>query len=196
MKLVVRKADADLQIVYSEVWAPNMPDAMGDFMTVDEVRKMAHGFLASNITNSVDTMHDNLQNGSVVVESFIARENDPDGFIQDAWVVGVYIPDPELWDRVMKGELNGFSMEAMVEIEEVVLEVDFPEHIETVTVNDDSGHSHKVSVRFGADGSFLGGETDEVDGHKHTIEKMTHTTKTDGHQHRMFLLEGLEIIEN
>ena len=41
----IRKTDDELQIVYGEVYAPNVPDVHGEFMTPVEVRKMAHRFL-------------------------------------------------------------------------------------------------------------------------------------------------------
>ena len=193
MRQTVKKVDDELQIVYSEVYAPNLPDSQGDFMTKVGVRKMAHNFMAQQNLQAVDTMHDNEENGSIVVESFIARDDDPI-FLPGAWVVGIHIPDPEIWQEVKKGNLNGFSMEAMVAVEEVILDVDFPPEVTTQTIEDESGHQHTLTVKFDADGQFLGGETNTVDGHKHTIKRMTHVEEAEGHKHRMFLLEGLEIV--
>ena len=103
----IKKADDELQIVYAEVYAPNIPDSQGEFMQPTTIRKMAHSFLAKGFVNQIDTNHDNVTNGSYVVESFIARKNDPD-FIEDSWVVGVHVPDSDLWAKIKKGELNGF----------------------------------------------------------------------------------------
>ena len=45
-KTLVVKSE-EQQIVYGEVYAPNRPDAQGEYMTAVEIRKMAHEFIRS-----------------------------------------------------------------------------------------------------------------------------------------------------
>jgi len=110
---IVIKAE-EQQIVYGEVYAPNRPDAQGEFMTREHIRKMAHDFVRSGKMQQIDIMHGNTcLSGACVVESFVADDNDPN-FLPGSWVIGMHVPDKGLWSAIKKGEINGFSMEALV----------------------------------------------------------------------------------
>ncbi len=189
MEVRLRKFDDELQVVYGEVYAPNVPDSQGDFMTIVEVRKMAHKFLESQRVTKVDTNHDNVENGSCVVESFIARPEDPD-FIEESWVVGVHVADGEIWKKVKSGELNGFSFEAMVMSRAKELELEVPEEIVGLTSKAED-HEHEFIVVMDDDGNFVGGRTNIVNGHFHSILKATVTETSMGHAHRYSFVEEL-----
>ncbi len=189
---MIRKTDDELQIVYGEVYAPNVPDVHGEFMTPVEVRKMAHRFMGKGILKSVDTNHDNEVNGSMVVESFVAREDDTI-FLPEAWVVGVHVPDPEMWGQIKSGVINGFSIEALVHLKQKIIEVEIPDVIkgETATVDD---HEHQFEVTFDDEGNYLGGRTNTVNGHSHAILRGTVTEPADGHTHRYSFAELVRVV--
>lgn len=198
MEVVIKKQDADLQVVYGEVYAPMVPDSDGDFMTPVEVRKMAHKFMMNQRNDAVDTQHDNDKNGSFVVESFVAGKNDTD-YLPEAWVVGVYVPDPDMWGKVKKGEINGFSFQGMVKSRDMTVEVELPDVLEGPTEKAE-GHEHVFVIDFDDDGKFLGGYTKPDDsGHTHTIERGTVTSKADDangkeHTHRYSFNELIRIL--
>lgn len=195
-QIVVKKAEDEqteyLQVVYAEVYAPNRLDAHNEYMTADEIQKMAWKFLAQGNTKKIDILHDNELIQAAVVESFIARDDDPI-FIPGSWVVGVYIEDPKVWQMVLDGELNGFSMEAYVQREKQVLEIDMPTLVSGDT-SVDEGHSHKWYVSYTTAGEFLGGNTDEVNGHHHIIKAGTITEVAAGHIHRFAVVNDLDVI--
>ena len=105
-----KKSDAKKQIVFGEVYVPDTKDTDGNFMTAETIEKMAHDFLANNKNFQIDREHDGNTNKGCVVESFIVRKGDPD-FIEGSWVVGVYVPDIEIWKSIEKGDITGFSIE-------------------------------------------------------------------------------------
>ena len=105
-----KKSDAKKQIVFGEVYVPNVKDTDGNFMTAETIEKMAHDFLANKKNTQISKGHDGNADKGVVVESFIVREGDPD-FAAGSWVVGVHVPDIEIWKQVENGELTGFSIE-------------------------------------------------------------------------------------
>lgn len=189
---MIRKTDDELQIVYGEVYAPNVPDVHGEFMTPVEVRKMAHVFMAKGIVKAVDTNHDNELNGSVVVESFVAREDDTI-FLPEAWVVGVHVPDTTLWAAIKSGEINGFSIEALVHLKQKIIEVEIPDVIKGETAKADD-HEHRFEVRFDDEGNYLGGQTDTVNGHSHAIFRGTVTEPANGHTHRYSFAELVRVV--
>lgn len=192
---VFKAADEEQRIVWAEVYAPNRPDSDGEYMDAAGIRKMAYEFMSRMALDQIDSDHDNnVVDGCRVVESFIARKGDPD-FIEDAWVVGVHIPDDDTWDRVKKGELNGFSMEAMVYKEQLEVTLEVPPVIQGKTMKAEDGHSHVFHVAYAEDGRFIGGKTDTVDGHYHTIKRGTVTEESDGHRHKFSHVDEVLIKE-
>lgn len=186
---VVKKADADTelpayeQIVMAEVYVPMSLDADQEFMTAAEIRKLAHAFLGRQLTTHVDTQHNNDVNGCVVVESFIAREGDPD-FIVGSWVVAMWCPI-EIFEKVLTGELNGFSIEMEVTRNERRLAYDLPDEIYGMT-SIVEGHDHRFKLYINDEGVFAGGITAPSgdDTHFHLIRTGTVTEIAGNPPHR------------
>jgi hypothetical protein len=190
---IKKVAEAEEQrMVWAEVYAPDRLDAGKDFATAEEIRKAAYDFVRSGRLAKVDVMHGNKAvDGVQILETFIARDNDPD-FIPGSWVVGIHVPDDELWAKVKKGELNGLSMEALAMTRKVEVEVEIPPVIigTTSSAND---HMHKFYVSYDDQGGFKGGYTDEVNGHKHVIKAGTVTEAAADHTHRFSSVDNLSI---
>lgn len=187
----IKKTDDDRQLAYGEVYVPMIPDSQGDFMTEIEIEKMAHRFMKNQLMYDVDTEHDMADNGAVVVESFIARVGDPD-FMKGAWVAAIWVPD-DLWPLVKSGELGGFSMYGGGERIPTMITIEVPDDgIMKGETGEMEDHTHKFTLRFDSEGSFLGGETNTVNGHSHEITKGTVTDKNAGHRHRFSFVEALQ----
>lgn len=190
MSKLVTKSEYQ-QIVYGEIYAPNRPDAQGEFMTAEEIQKMAHEFMSSKKMDQIDILHDNKVTKASVVEMFVAREGDPD-FIPGSWVAGVHIEDPAVWQRVLKGELNGFSMEALVTRHSREVEIEIPPVVTGLTSKSDE-HAHRFFVSYDDEGNFKGGVTDSINGHFHKIVAGTHTQEAEGHTHRFSSVDDVVI---
>ena len=194
MPTLIKKTDAYEQIVYGEVYAPNKPDSHGAMMLPADVRKMAHRFLRDVVlARSIDVMHDNKAITAYPVESFIACADHPDGYTEGAWVVGVKIEDPTIWEQVLKGDLNGFSFEAYVTRAATVATVSVLPHYIGVT-EAEAGHDHIFFVEINADGRVVGGRTAAgPDGHIHEIKRASATEDAftagskEAHSHRFFV---------
>lgn len=187
----IKKTDDDKQIAYGEVYIPMIPDSQGDFMTGEEIEKMAHEFMKDGLLRGVDTEHDLADNGSVVVESFIVRKNDPD-FVEGSWVAAVWVPD-EIWPLVKSGELGGFSMYGKGERIPTYITIEVPDDgIVKGETDEMEDHTHIFALRFDEAGTFLGGETNQVDGHFHKITKGTVTEDAEDHRHRFSFVEALQ----
>ncbi len=187
IQVPIKKTDTKLRIVYGEVYVPWVPDSHNEFMSEENVRLAAHGFLMKGLTENVDRQHDNTLTGCYVVESFVARKGDPD-FIEGSWVAGVQIVGDDLWADVESGEINGFSLEALVTKTPREVEVEIPEYVEGETF-EEAGHTHRFTAHFSDAGEFLGGETDRVQEHSHKIQKGTITDTSDGHSHRFAFVD-------
>lgn len=190
MNAVMKLASEDQQMVWAEVYAPMIPDADGDVMSAEDIQTMAYKFMRERKTDRVDIQHDNKTTSAYVIESFIARKGDPT-FIEGSWVVGVHVPDKATWGLIKKGEINGFSMEAMVTRKSSVIELEIPPVISGMVTKADDGHDHEFFVSYDDEGQFLGGTTSTVNGHSHIIKRGTVTEVTDGHNHRFSYVEKL-----
>jgi hypothetical protein len=188
-------AVAEERLVFAEVYAPDRPDSDQEFMRAEDIKQMAYNFMRKSEMGLIDVNHDNqVVEGCTVVESFIARKGDPD-FIEGSWVVGVHIPDDTVWEQVKKGEINGFSLQALVEGDVEMVEVDIPDQITGMTSKTE-GHYHRYIVQYDAQGRFRGGTTSPGDdGHVHQIKRGTFTEKAeDGHTHRFVTVDAVEIL--
>jgi len=191
----IKKFDEELQLIYGEVYAPNIPDSQGDFMSVKTIREMAHEFLAQGLVSNIDIEHNREISGCAIVESFIAREDDSI-FIPNSWVLGVKVNDPHVWNQIKKGELNGFSIdgEAVRIPSKVTLSI--PHEVRGIT-SEVNGHTHEFVMYYDDEGNFLGGKTDKAsDDHFHTISRGTITDETLSHTHRFSFIESIIHAQN
>ena len=180
------------QMVWAEVYAPNRPDSGGDYMTQEGIQKAAYKFMKHQRLDQIDTQHNNeLVKGPVIDQSFIARKGDPD-FIEGSWVVGMHIDNAEMWDKIKKGEINGFSLEAMATTDHGEVEIEIPPVVSGMTSKSDQ-HTHQFFVTYSEEGKFLGGRTSIDDGHSHVIKGGTVTESERGHNHRFSAVDDLLI---
>jgi len=190
-KLIHKDENGYERIVFAEVLIPDTPNTYGDFHTKESVREFAYGFMINGF--GIDTDHDNVDVSATVkiIESFVARENDPD-FIVGAWVLGMYIEDDDVWQKVLDGELNGYSYEAVVKFLEVDLLVpDNNTVYGTTEAEVGDGHTHDFFVLIDNNGRVIAGGTTETMGHSHTISQHTFTDTNFGHSHIFNITSGI-----
>ena len=118
------KTDSENHFVTGVVYEPMSLDTQGDYMTADEIQKAAHWYAKNG--SGVDIQHDEEKlEGAAVVESWIAKADftlDKTDIKKGTWLMTVEISDPDIWDKIEKGELTGFSMGGKGKYEEVEAE--------------------------------------------------------------------------
>jgi hypothetical protein len=187
------KSDEE-RYVLGEVIIPWEVDVQGDLFTADAVRRAAHRWLAKGLTRNVDSDHNRIVNGTVIVESFVVRGEDPDGFRPGAWVVGGYVTDDSLWDAVKKGEINGWSFEGHGIMSKATGVVARPIRLEgdtEATELDGAYHTHTINATVGEDGRFDPSQYTGPgpDGHVHSLGRMGGTGTSLGHSHRIVTVD-------
>lgn len=178
-----RDADGWHRVVFGEVIIPDVPNVYGDFHSRESVRQFAYGFMLNGFRFDLEHDNDDVSNEVKVVESFIARDNDPD-FVAGSWVLGIQILNDDIWNRVISGELNGFSYEAMVRMFGVDLDGEtslFRRGMTQPSLTD--GHQHAFYLVLDDEGRPIAGSTSVNDGHYHGIVRHTITESHAGHQH-------------
>jgi hypothetical protein len=182
-----RRDDAGYErIVMAELLIPNVPNCFGDIYTQEAIKEFVEQFAAQG--HGLDINHDEVDvtgDKLLLVESFIARPGDPD-FVEGSWVVGLKILDDDVWQKVIDGELNGFSYGAECLMTEVIIDNLAPRSVEGVTeAYLVDGHTHTYFVMLDELNNIVAGGTGITDGHSHTISRNTKTGETNGHTHRI-----------
>lgn len=106
------KTDSENHFVTGIVYEPMTVDTQGDYMTAEEIQKAAHWYAKNG--KGVDVQHDEKKLDSAdVVESWIAKADftlDKTDIKKGTWLMTVEVGDPDIWSKIEKGELTGFSM--------------------------------------------------------------------------------------
>ena len=196
---VVKSAEEEERLVHAEVYSPLHIDTDVAAMTAEEIRKGAHRFISSGRVRKIDIQHNQIESGCSVVESYIAKASDPDGFIEGAWVLVIYIEPDDIWESVKKGDLNGLSFQGMVH--EVPVRAKVTVTRKMIGETEESApndilplHAHPVTIDFDDSGRILAGATDEMLGHSHAILRATATEKELDHAHRIIIINNAEAL--
>ncbi len=189
-KFVRRDGEGWEQVVMGELLIPDTPNTYGDIYTRAAIKEFCYQFAIQGY--GIDLQHDNddVTGRVVVVESFIARPGDPD-FIEGSWVVAMKILDSAIWQKVLDGEINGYSYEAICMMLPIKLD-----NLRNRTVIGETapdlldGHTHIYTVVLNDLNQPISGGTTVTDGHSHTISTHTYTDITDSHRHHFDVLEN------
>lgn len=114
----IAKIDAVHQVAYGVVLEPRTadnPDTQGDFYTAEDIRDACWTFndAVAKGDGFGDLMHDGTSRIGWPRESWITPVEFTLGeqlVTKGSWVMGMYYPDPDIWSRIVKGELGAFSV--------------------------------------------------------------------------------------
>jgi hypothetical protein len=184
---IVKRDDREFeQVVLAELLVPDVPNSWGDIYSREAIKEFCYVFSQEGF--GLDLDHDEVDvtgTGYIIVESFIARPGDPD-FIEGSWVIGVKVIDPLIWQRIMVGDLNGFSFQADVFMQPLLITYDNDSWVVTGVTEPHpiDGHTHTYTVVIGPLNTVISGGTGITDNHAHPITGATITGIADGHLHR------------
>jgi hypothetical protein len=124
-------ADDEKQIIYSVAMRPNIniprKNINGEpamvFYTEDTVAELQQNFFKNNSHNGVTINHDkNIRNDIYAFESWIVSDPEKDkatllgmAVEKGDWVLGQKVDNPEVWQKIKKKELQGYSIECYLE---------------------------------------------------------------------------------
>lgn len=105
------KADMERRLVYSVIAEPDTVDAQGDVMSAETIEAMAHNYMLNS--RKFDNRHDWRAVDAAPVESWIQREATTllgEKIKANSWVVGVKVFADKIWQKVLAGEYQSFSI--------------------------------------------------------------------------------------
>lgn len=110
LKFFEEKAEpGEQRLVYGVVLRPNAVDAHMDIMTMKEVEKTAHRFMANK--GKMGLMHEQ-EADAIVVESYISPVDFPLGLGEvrkGDWVLVSLVINDQIWEKIKSGELSAYS---------------------------------------------------------------------------------------
>lgn len=123
------------RIVMGAVLVPDKPiyrnqDGEEFYITfsADTIEKLAHDFLRMGRNYNFSYQHDGAVDGVSVIESWIVSDTEMDKSAQygmklpkGTWVMAAKIDNEELWRSIRNGDAKGFSIEAIVNLDEIKL---------------------------------------------------------------------------
>lgn len=149
------KVDKENHYVTGIVYEPMTKDAHDNYMTEDEIQKAAYWFAKNG--DKVDIQHSfEACNGCAVVETFVAKSDmkiDKQAIKKGTWLMTVEISDKDVWEKIVKGEITGFSMGGVgaYSTEDVDLTKVKKGIVTVVQSNEKKGLIKKLAETFGFD---------------------------------------------
>lgn len=122
VRILERTGDEE-RLVTGIVADPENVDSYGQMIEEDVVRKMALLFMERFGNMGTDHAKDEegnpiiLNDDIIIVESWVTRNEDVIGgerVPKGAWMLTVRVVNDDIWQRVVNGDLNGYSFEAVV----------------------------------------------------------------------------------
>ena len=127
------KLENEKRLLIGAALVPNKPiyrNVNGNefYISFDEttIEKLAQDFLANDYQHNITVDHQEDANDIVIVESWIKTSendksvsyglNEPIG----TWFIGMKVNNDEIWQRVKDGFYKGFSIEAVVGLDELI----------------------------------------------------------------------------
>lgn len=102
--------------------------------TKDTIQKAAHNFLKMGYQHNSSVEHETPINGVSIVESWIVKDANNDAanayglskedIVEGAWIVKMKCDNKEIYDKAISGEIKGFSIDGLFDLEEIKLNTD------------------------------------------------------------------------
>ena len=126
----ILKADVEKHYVTGVVYEPMVEDTDGNYMTEDEITKAAHWFMKNAGDADIQHCFEKAE-GVEVVESYVAKcdmEIEGQTIKKGTWLMTMEVSDDEVWDKIEKGEITGFSMGGKGSYSEVDVDISDPDN--------------------------------------------------------------------
>ena len=121
-------------MVYGAVLRPDFPiyryDGENEYyleFTSESIERMARDYMMNYRQGNVTIQHEEYANEVFMVESWIKQDMDKDKSVSvgldkslpiGTWFCGFYVNNNDVWERIRSKELKGFSVEAMIDLED------------------------------------------------------------------------------
>lgn len=123
--LVKKSTNEELMQATFVVMVPDEVDLHGDIISEEEVRKACHNF--NKFCRQPNLMHIRKTTSFEFAESYILpidAEIEGREIKKGSWLCTVQCLNPDVWELIKSGEINGVSIGAVAKVEEIQNEGD------------------------------------------------------------------------
>lgn len=129
-------------MIFGAALRPDFPiyrrDEEGEYyleFSKEAVEKLARNFMLNGLQKCFNEQHAYATEGITITESWIKADMEKDksvviGLDKDlplgTWFIGAYCENDDVWKKVKNNEYNGFSVEAIVNVDELKFEAETP----------------------------------------------------------------------
>lgn len=166
-KIQFKEVDGEKRILIGLVLEPNKPIYRNQggrefniVFTDDTIRDLSYNFFKANHHKNSTIEHENPIEGVTVVESWIVDNPEQDkstyyglSNVKGSWVIAMKIDSDEIWNGYVKeGKVQGFSIDAMIKLEEVKPNIQMKEDEKSflTELKEVLGLSKKVEIKLGS----------------------------------------------
>ena len=112
------------------------------YLTFSEetIEKLSHNFMKEQMNNNSSVEHETKVDGMSVVESWVVQDpaNDKSNsfgktYEKGTWVAMMKVDNDDVWSKVKNGEVKGFSIDAMLGMQEI--------NLKTIDMNEEAKKS-------------------------------------------------------
>jgi len=100
------------------------------FFEAATIEKIAHAFQRNKNQSNASEQHERIIDGATVVETWLVEDPEKDKsaafgktYQKGTWVVMMSVENSEVWEKAKKGELKGFSVEAILGLDKTGIEM-------------------------------------------------------------------------
>lgn len=102
----------------------------------EAVEKLSRDFMVNGLQSNFTAAHKKAVDGITITESWIKVDMEKDKSIAlgldadlpvGSWIIGGYCDNNDIWNKVKDGEYHGFSVEAIVDVDELKFEEQVPD---------------------------------------------------------------------
>ena len=128
----------------------------------ETIEKLSHEFMKNQYNNNSSLEHETKLGGMSVVESWIVQNPNQDKsnnygkvYEKGTWVAMMKVDNDNVWKDVQQGKIKGFSIDALLGLQEI--------NLKSITMNDDAKKSLKDDILDGIKALFNSQKEENVE---------------------------------
>ena len=179
------EVDSEKRLLLGAALIPNKKiyrniDGNEFYITFSEqtIEKLSHEFMKRQYNNNSSVEHEVKLNGMSVVESWIVENPALDKsnvygkvYEKGTWVAMMKVDNDEVWKDVKEGKIRGFSIDALLGLQEI--------NLKSINMNDEAKKSLKDEILEGVKALFSQEKVEEVKEVEEIEVQPTETTENE-----------------
>ena len=177
-KIELQSVDEEKRLLMGAALIPNKKiyrniDGNEFYLTFkeDTIEKLAHNFMQNQNNNNSSLEHELKLEGMSVVEAWVVEDPNNDKsnaygktYEKGTWVTMMKVDNDEIWEKAKNGEVQGFSIDAMLQLKEI--------NLNTNNMNEEAKKSFLSEIKEDIKALFSSAKEEVVETEQPEIEQI------------------------